>query len=485
MSLSTTRRGTKSYFASGVVAMACAAVRYLVFARILGPHELGLAATLILTASFLDIITDTGSDRFLVQDENGGEPGALAMVHMVLVIRGVLTAAVLVAGSSLIAAFYRAPNLQMGFVAMAAYPLINGFQNADMRRQQRDHDFRAEGVCVIAAELVGICVAVASAVILHNFYCVVLAFIARALVFVPATHLTAKAPYRIAFVKPYAVKLTRFGGPLILNGVLTFFGAQGDRLVIANRLAVTELGLYSAVSLLAFYPTAILSRFLLGIQMPLVANARQTPGAEGAALDAVAGDTTLLSIGAAAGFALVTPFVLVPLYGARFAQSTTVIVLVGVLQAWRLLRFWPTTVALGIGRSMPVLISAVARLVALPLSVAAMALGYGMDGIIASFIFGEVVACVVNLVMVNAALPRALLADFDRLGLMAACGGAIYACARATSPVQIALAAGLSVVVAGVTIARERRCIARWVKMSARFAADMTHNLSLRFRASG
>jgi O-antigen/teichoic acid export membrane protein len=470
--------------AGSVVAMGCSAIRYLVFARILGPKELGLAATLILTSGALDIITDTGSDRFLIQDPDGGDPDALAMVHLVMVIRGFLTAAVLAGGSALIAAFYGFPGLRMGFVALAIYPLINGFQNGDMRRQQRDHDFRAEGFSTIVAELSSIGVAIAAALILHNFYCVVVALGVRAMVFVPLTHMTAKASYRIKFARPYAAKLSRFGGPLILNGLVTFFGVQGDRLVIANRLAITELGLYSAVSLLGYYPTMVVSRFLVGIQMPMVARSRESPATRDAVLDAVAGDTLLLSIGAAAGFLLVTPFVLVPLYGSRFAQSTMVIALVGLLQAWRLLRYWPTTVALGIGKSLPIMISASARLLALPLSFAATALGYGLVGIVSSFILGEVFACAINLALINPHLSRRIFAGFDRLGLMVGCSGALIACASATSPVRGGVAATISLIVGCVIVVRERRNLGRWVAMTRGVALGMRRVLPLRFRAS-
>jgi O-antigen/teichoic acid export membrane protein len=472
------------YFTGSLVAMACAAGRYMVFARILGPHQLGLAAILILTTSFLDTVTDTGSDRFLVQDSDAGEPSTLAMVHLVLVLRGVILTTVLAGGSTLIAAFYNTPTLQIAFVALAAYPLIFGFQNADFRRQQRDHDFRSEGLCTTTAELAAIGAAVWSAFALRNVYCVVVTFVVRALVFVIASHLTARAPYRVKYSRPVAIKLGKFGGPLMLSGVSLFFGLQGDRVVIANRLSATELGLYSAVSLLAFYPVSVVSRILMGIQIPLVARARLAPATEGAVLEGVAGDTTLLSLAAAAGFFIVTPLVLVPMYGARFAQSLPVIALVGVLQAWRLLRTWPTTIALGIGRSVSVMASTTARLVALPLSLGAVALGFGLVGIIWSFIFGELVACVVNLVMVNSALSRKILADFDRVGLMLGATAILFAASIAKGGLEIGLISAAALALAAVTFVRERANIARWTALAAGFAGTVRRRLPGRLRPS-
>jgi len=44
------RQGTAIFLASSFVAQACALIRYVVLARLLGPEQLGWSATLILTA---------------------------------------------------------------------------------------------------------------------------------------------------------------------------------------------------------------------------------------------------------------------------------------------------------------------------------------------------------------------------------------------------------------------------------------------------
>src|SRR5689334_8515196 len=78
----TVRRGTKSYLAASLVAQASALARYVVLARMVGPTELGLAATLILTAQFFESISDTGADRFIVQDATGDTPATQGLVQV-------------------------------------------------------------------------------------------------------------------------------------------------------------------------------------------------------------------------------------------------------------------------------------------------------------------------------------------------------------------------------------------------------------------
>ena len=57
------RQGARAYFAANILSQLFALLRYVVLARLLGPYELGLAATLVLTAAFFEVVSDTGSDR--------------------------------------------------------------------------------------------------------------------------------------------------------------------------------------------------------------------------------------------------------------------------------------------------------------------------------------------------------------------------------------------------------------------------------------
>lgn len=243
---------------------------------------------------------------------------------------------------------------------------------------------------------------------------------------------------------------------------------------------MTELGLYSAVSLLGYYPMSLLGKFLMGLQMPIVAGSRLSSSRQAEVLDTVAGDTTVLAIAFVVGFALVTPFALVPLFGSRFAQSTTVIALIGFLQALRLLRNWPSTVALGMGRSLPLMVSNIVRLLAFPVSVSAVALGFGMAGLISGFIIGDIVAALTNLVMVNVAISRNPIADVDRVILFTASGFATTAIAyalRGHGVFEAGIAVSAGVAVAIVAIIRERRTLARCLLLALRLAAGVRRNL--------
>jgi O-antigen/teichoic acid export membrane protein len=386
------RQGTKAYFAANLTAQAAALVRYVVLARILGPEQLGLAAMLILTSQFFESISDTGSDRFLVQDADGDSPRLQGLVQLVLAGRGLLIAAALIISAPLLSGLYRAPTLEASLMWLGLSPLIGGFIHLDLRRAQRAQDFRPESAAIIVAELVSLAGTATAAFITRDHTAVIYGLVLRAVALVVVSHVTARRPYRWAYGREEGIRFSMFAAPLFLNGLLLFLGSQGDRLMVGSGLGAAALGHYSAILLLIYYPTSALSKFVMGIHLPHLAASRDDAPAFAAAREKLGGQTALLAIGVTAGFLLVAPFFTPLFYGRQFAQPLQIFALLGVLQAARFLRLWPTTLAVGIGRSSIVMLNNVARMVALPTAFLANLYFHSLESIVGGFIVGEIVA---------------------------------------------------------------------------------------------
>ncbi|HLZ84480.1 MAG TPA: oligosaccharide flippase family protein [Caulobacteraceae bacterium] len=409
------RRGADLYFAASATAQASALLRYVVLARLLGPTELGMAATLVLTQGFFDNISDTGSDRFLIQDRDGDLPAVQRLVQLVYVGRGAAIAACLLIFAWPIALFYKTPALAQGLAILALSPLILGFLHLDVRRFQRRLDFRADAISLIIAETVALAATVTAAWLTRSFTAVLYGLILRAIVIVIVSHVRAERPYRLGLSREHARRLGRFAGPLMVNGLLLFMATQGDRALVGNQLGVATLGRYSAVILLIYYPAAMLIRYVQVMYLPALAAARDNPAERTRLVGLFGGQTMLLGLGMAAGFALVAPFLVTTLYGARFTQSAFIVALIGILQASRFLLVWPTTVALSEGRSGAALAVNTVRLIAYPAAlVGGWTLG-GLGGVVAGFAFGELAAQMAGLGILNRASGRPIWTDFDRV----------------------------------------------------------------------
>ena len=453
------RTGLTAFAIGNGVAQIAALIRYTLLARVLGPEQLGLAAILVLTSQFFEQVTDAGMDRFLVQSRAGNTRSANSAVHALMIGRGLTIGACMALSSGVLAHLFHHPELRDGLLLLAIAPALFGFSHFDFRRVQRHHRFGAEGVITTASELTSLVVIVAAALLLRSFVAVSLALIARSAVAVLVSHLTARRPYRLGYSREHAPAMMAFGLPLMLNGILLFLTGQGDRLFIGNQLGAAELGHYSATILLIFYPATMLSRLLQSINLPTIAATRDDPVRRGRAIGQIAGQTVLLAMVMAAGFAVLAPVAVPLIYGARFALPAVLIALIGVLQAARFVRLWPVTVALATGHSRAVLWNSVARLVAFPL---ALMFHRGLMGVVLAFIIAEFFAFAVSMVTLHHHRLGAAARDWARMGLLATwCAGIATVLFGLTAGSSPALAAGiaLGLVAAAVAGISEREAL--------------------------
>ncbi len=400
---------------ASAVAQMSALLRYVVLARLLGPEQLGIAATLVLTSAFFDFISDTGSDRFLIQDRHGDEPAVQSLVQLVFVGRGAAVALALALSSWPIALFYKTPPLAVGLCVLALSPLILGFTHLDNRRSQRDLNFRPEALCSMVAEGTGLVATVIAAYLTRNFTAILYGLISRAVIVAVLSHVMAHRPYRLAFAREHAARLSRFAGPLMVNGFLLFFATQGDRALVGRQLGFATLGRYSAVLLLIYYPAAMLMRYMHAMYLPLLARSRDDPAERSRVGAIVGGQVLMLALVMSAGFALVAPFAVRLLYGARFRESALVVALIGILQCSRFLLTFPTVMALSVGRSGAALAVNVVRLAAYPSAIVAGQVLAGLPGVILGFVFGELLAHGAGLTLLNRGFARPVFSGFHRL----------------------------------------------------------------------
>ncbi|HEV2363407.1 MAG TPA: oligosaccharide flippase family protein [Caulobacteraceae bacterium] len=409
------RRGAKSYLLAITLGQVFALARYSLLARILGPRDLGLAATLILTAGFFDLITDTGGDRFLIQDRDGGTAEAQRLVQLMNLFRGVLVAVCLVVFCHPIAAFFGQPEIATGLMILALYPLVSSFGHMDRLRFQRRQDFRPAGINFLASEGCSMVASVGVAYFTHSFVAVAFGLIVRSIVSVIISHILANRPFRFGFDRRLAPRLARFSGPLILNGVFLYLGSHTDRIVVVDTLGAAPLGHYSAILLLIYYPSQILFRYLSVLNLPRVAATRDDPAARERAVEELGGQLILLASAMVIGFAVVAPTAIRLLFGPKFREGLELVALIGVLQSSRFLRMWPTNLAMGFGRSEIVMTNSMVRLLGVPLAFVGERWIGGMEGIAIGFTVGEMIAMALARLNVNRAIGRPLFSDFDRI----------------------------------------------------------------------
>jgi O-antigen/teichoic acid export membrane protein len=413
-------RGRLYYFFANLVSQVFSLLRYVLLARLLGPEQLGIAATLTITSSFFDLISNTGSDRFIIQDRFGDQPRVQNFVQLTDVARGVLIAICLATFSTPIADFFHSPRLAIALRMLAVVPVILGFVHLDVRRFQREHDFRGESICLLTSEAVGLAAMVSAAWFTHDFTAVLFGLVARAVAAVACSHLLAERPYALGWASDHVARFIAFAAPLMINGALLFIFMQGDRAIIGKLLNPKILGVYSAIMLLGYYPVTMIAGFFQKLYLPVIAEQRDKMQQRNALSNRFGGEALLLSIVFAVGFTIAAPFFVPMLFGQRYDQPIFVLSLIGILQATRFLLNWPTTVALALGSTTTVMFSNLAHLVSFVAAIVGERMVGGLIGVVGGYLIGEIFAFTVALVLMNRNMACPWHANFDRFSVFVA-----------------------------------------------------------------
>lgn len=449
------------------IAQIAALARYVLLARLLGPEQLGLAATLILTAQFFEAVTEGGLDRFLVQARAGNLGSVNRTVHTMLAVRGVTIALGIAASSAFVANHYHNDVLRRALLLLALSPAIGGFVHFDFRRVQRRFRFGPEGVVISTSETAALLTTIVVALLTRSFIAVAAGLIVRSAVIVAVSHILARRRYAFGISRLHAPEIVKFGFPLMINGLLLFLGGQGDRLFIGNMIGLSDLGRYSAIILLIYYPATLVGRFLQSVNVPAIAAARDNMVNRKRLYDGVAGTFTVMSIFMMAGFAVVAPMVVPRLFGTRFNQPALLIALIGALQALRFLRLWPATVAMATGHSKFVMWSSITRLIAFPAAFLVTRQVPGLAPIVIIFGVAELLAVLVSLLQLHRAGLGGGRRDWLRLALLSIAMIAILAIADAQSAASKSLGVLAALSSIAAIVFQERAIVFRSIKSAS------------------
>ena len=374
-----------------VAAQGLGLARNIVLARVLGPADMGVAASIGLLLSFLEALGDAGTDRLLVQADDGDDPRLQAAAHTAAVGRGAGLALLAVALGLPLAGAFEVREQAWGYGLVAAILVVRGFAHLDTRRFQRTFRFAPGARVDVWASALALAAAAPLALWRRDFSAVLLAMLVQSCAATVLSHVAAERRYALSADGARLRRLAAFGLPLALNGALFFAFLQGDRVLLVLSATKADVGRFGAAFALGVLPTVLLARVTQNLALPFLSAARGPRDldvrarAVGAAVGAAA---TVFG----AGFAGFGGPVVAWLYGATFRPDTALTVAVAAGAVVRLLREGPVAAALSRADTGSVLRSNVVRLSGLGLGVAVALLGGGAAPIVGAAAVGEAVA---------------------------------------------------------------------------------------------
>lgn len=236
-------KGVSWMTAFRVLYRAIGLVRIAIIAHLLTPLALGVFGIVSLVLAFLEIITETGINVFLIQEKDEAE-GYFDTAWVLSILRGIIISLLIVIAAGPISDFFNSPASKNLLYLSALVPLIRGFINPVIVKFQKELHFNKEFKYRLSVFFVECLVSVLGVVYTKSVFGLVWGMIASAIYEVLYTFIVVKTWPKFALDKVKASKIINKGRWITLYGIFDYLYTQSDNIIVGRILGVAPLGIY-------------------------------------------------------------------------------------------------------------------------------------------------------------------------------------------------------------------------------------------------
>ncbi len=245
----------------------------IILARLLTPEDFGLFGMVLVFVGFATLFGNLGFGAALVQMQQV-EERHLSSVFWLNIITGFVLAVSVLAGSSLVAAFYGEPALRPMMMLLSIGFLVSPIGMVHRAILSRKMDFRLPALIEMAAAFISGGIALTLA--LNDFGVMSLIWQNLVLVSLTAFGLWGVSSWRPKFTLDISAlkELFGFSGNLLGFDVINYWLRKGDDLLIGKVLGSASLGIYSRAYSLMMLPIQQIAWVMGGVMFPALSRVK-------------------------------------------------------------------------------------------------------------------------------------------------------------------------------------------------------------------
>lgn len=355
----------------------------------LSQGDFGIAATITLTLQLVEILSDVGSDRLIVQSKDGDDPRLTALAHLTWILKGLLTGLAVYLLAAPMTQVLDIPQARFTFELASLVPVIKGFSHLDFRWRQRQLKNGPFVVFEVAPQAVSCLLAPALLTLQPTYAVLPWLMLFGAAAGTAMSHITASRPYEIAFSRTYLRETFRFGWPIWLSALPLVAVYQGDRLLIGGLMGMEAVAAYSTAFMLTMIPGLLAAKAGTSMMLPLLSEVRDHRAAFAGRYALMGELTVILAASYLTGFALSGGAVLPVVFGNAYSGLHTLIVCLAAMWCVRMVQAVPGMALMARADTRPFLIGGTIRALGLPLAYLAAQAGYGLIGMALAGLIAE------------------------------------------------------------------------------------------------
>lgn len=251
-----------------VISRIVATVRGVVLARLLTPTQFGVFGIASIILSFLEILTETGINIFLIQEKNSIDK-FINSAWMVSILRGIIICLGIIVAAPFIVDFFNINDLYRFLFLISLVPLIRGFINPSIIKFQKELEFNKEFFLRISIYVFDSAISIILALVMKDAISFVGGLIAGATLEVILSFILFKPKPSIKFEFNIIKLIINRGKWVTAFGIFNFVAQEGDTIVVGKILGASLVGIYQMGYRLSTLPISEISDVVNRVVFPV------------------------------------------------------------------------------------------------------------------------------------------------------------------------------------------------------------------------
>ncbi len=245
-----------------------AVVKIAILARILSPSQFGVYGIALLVLGFLEVLTETGINIFLIQ-ETDDTKGYLDSAWVVSIIRGILVSTIILLSIPAVLFFFHTPQVRPLLYLVAAVAFVRGFINPMEVSFQKNLQFMNEFMFQGFLFFIDAATAVTVGYLTKSEASMLIGMLAAAVIEVILSFVIFKDRPRLAFDKAKFLKVINRGKWITGAGVFSYAFQNIDNLVVGKFLGTASLGFYQQAYSISTLPVSEIGQIFNKVTFPV------------------------------------------------------------------------------------------------------------------------------------------------------------------------------------------------------------------------
>lgn len=251
-----------------------ALVKIAVLARILLPAQFGIYGIAFLVLGFLETLTETGINIFLIQQKERVDE-YIDSAWVVSIIRGFIVGVVIFILAPFISVYFNNPSAKFILYLVSFVPIVRGFINPSCVKYQKELKFNKQFNYDSSIFFVDTVFAIILGIITKSENALVYAMIISTSLEVVMSFIYFKPTPKFIFQKEKTLKVINRGKWITGAGIANYLFQNLDDIVVGKILGANSLGVYQQAYKISTLPVSEVGEVFNRVTFPIYVNLKE------------------------------------------------------------------------------------------------------------------------------------------------------------------------------------------------------------------